>query len=32
MDNISTESQPIELLVINRGLLWDNEEKILNLT
>lgn len=27
MDNISTESQPIELLMINSGLLWDNKEK-----
>lgn len=32
MDNISTESQPIELLMINRGLLGENEENILSLT
>lgn len=32
MDNISTESQPIELLMINRGLLWENEENILSST
>lgn len=32
MDNISTGSQPIELLMINSILLWENEEYILILT
>lgn len=32
MDNISTESEPIELLMINSSLLWEDEENVLNLT
>lgn len=31
MDNISTESQPIELLMQNSRLPWENEENILSL-
>lgn len=32
MDNISTESQAIELLMINSSLLWEHEENIHTLT
>ncbi len=32
MDNISTESQPIELVMMNSSLLRHNEGNILNLS